>query len=86
MFVDAHVHLNRYGSTETVLVRAGRAGVRCVTMTESPSDFDAWAPVLRERSGVHLTWSKKSRVLRGLGLSASGVGWRASRGSDGGSD
>lgn len=54
MFVDAHVHLNRYGSTEAVLARAGRAGVVCVGMTESPSDFDAWAAMLRGRRGVRL--------------------------------
>jgi TatD DNase family protein len=54
MFVDAHVHLNRYASTEAVLARAGRAGVVCVGMTESPADFDAWASVLGARRGVRL--------------------------------
>jgi hypothetical protein len=29
---------------------------------------------------------QKVKALRGLALSGSGVGWRASRGSDGGSD
>ena len=39
------------------------------------------------RRGInHLTWSKKSRALRGLALFVSSVGWRASLGSDGGSD
>lgn len=70
MFVDAHVHLNRYGSTETVLAGAGRAGVCCVTMTESPSDFDAWAPVLHERSGVRLALGAHPLVAEQLGPDA----------------
>lgn len=67
MFVDAHVHLNRYASTETALAGAGRAGVCCVAMTESPSDFEAWAPVLRDRSGVRLALGAHPLVAEQLG-------------------
>lgn len=46
MFLDAHVHLDRYEHPARVLAAADAAGVVCVAMTETPEHFDGWAPLL----------------------------------------
>lgn len=54
MFVDAHVHLSRLAAPDVALERARAADVLCIAMTESPIDFETWAPVLERRRGVRL--------------------------------
>ncbi|MDB5862189.1 MAG: TatD-related deoxyribonuclease [Ramlibacter sp.] len=54
MFVDAHVHLNRFLPAEDAAAAADRAGVMCLAMTESPADYEAWLPVLGGRRRVRL--------------------------------
>jgi len=46
VFLDAHVHLDRYEHPGRVLAAAEAAGVVCVAMTETPEHFDGWAPLL----------------------------------------
>jgi len=54
VLVDAHVHLNRFLPAEGAAAAADRAGVMCLAMTESPSDYEAWAPVLSGRRRVRV--------------------------------
>lgn len=49
MFVDAHVHLDRYAELADVLAAAAAAHVICIAMTETPRDFE----VLMSRIGGH---------------------------------
>lgn len=49
MFIDAHVHLDRYAELGGVLAEAAAAHVICIAMTETPRDFE----VLMSRVGGH---------------------------------
>lgn len=57
MFVDAHVHIDRFSDPSRVLAAAEAAGVVCVAVTETPRDF----AMLRLRAG------KRSNVRLALG-------------------
>lgn len=52
MYVDAHVHLDRFGDPEAVVAAAAGAGVHCLAVTETPSHHAQVRSWLGARSGV----------------------------------
>ena len=54
MYVDAHVHLDRFDDPESVVAGADRAGVRCLAVTETPSHHAEVRAWLGRRTGVDL--------------------------------
>jgi len=54
MYVDAHVHLDRFADPEAVVAAAARAGVHCLAVTETPSHHAEVSAWLGARTGVEL--------------------------------
>lgn len=54
MFVDAHVHLDRFPRPPEVLAAADAAGVVCVAVTETPKDFELLAARVGRRRSVRV--------------------------------
>ncbi len=54
MYVDAHVHLDRFGDPEAVVAAADRAGVHCLAVTETPSHHAEVRAWLGARAGVEI--------------------------------
>ncbi len=54
MFVDAHVHIDRFGRPAEVLAAAGASGVVCVAVTETPRDYELAAVRIGRRKNVRV--------------------------------
>jgi TatD DNase family protein len=52
VLLDSHVHLDRFPDPVAEADAAGRAGVRCVTVTESPSEYRRVSHQLGGRDGI----------------------------------